>query len=61
MESTTVPTRPPRSLTVAIAARRLNVAEKTIYRAIDRGEIRSFRVGRAIRIPESALEELGQR
>jgi excisionase family DNA binding protein len=52
--STTVPTS--RALTVHAAARRLNVSEKTLYRAIARGELAAIRVGRAIRIPESALD-----
>ena len=44
-----------RTLTVAAAARRLNVAPATPYRAIGRGEIPGVRVGRATRIPEAAL------
>jgi excisionase family DNA binding protein len=45
-----------RAVTVAVAARRLNLAPDTVYRAVARGEIPAIRVGRAIRIPESALE-----
>lgn len=47
---------PKRALTVAVVARRLNLSERTLYRAIRRGEIPHIRVGRSIRIPESALE-----
>lgn len=55
--STTVPTN--RALTVAVAARRLAVDEKTIYRAIARGELGPvIRIGRAIRIPETTLDRL---
>ena len=42
-------------LTVAAASRRLNVAPATIYRACRRGHLEHVRIGRAIRIPESAL------
>jgi excisionase family DNA binding protein len=44
-----------KALTVAVVARRLDVAEKTVYRAVRRGEFPCIRVGRSIRIPESAL------
>jgi excisionase family DNA binding protein len=53
-ESTRV--QSPRALTVAVAARRLNVAPATVYRAVARGEIAAVRIGRAIRIPEIELE-----
>jgi excisionase family DNA binding protein len=44
-----------RAVTVAVAARRLAVCEQTVYRAVRRGELPAIRVGRAIRIPESAI------
>jgi len=45
-----------RALTVAAVARRLNVCEATVYRALRRGELPYIRIGRAIRIPSAALE-----
>jgi len=50
---TTVPS--PRAFTVAVAARRLSVSERTIYRAVRRGDLPAIRLGRLIRIPEAAL------
>jgi excisionase family DNA binding protein len=56
MEATAVPTN--RALTVRIAARRLSLSEKSVYRAIARGDLPAIRVGRAVRVPEAALERL---
>ena len=56
MESTAVPTS--RALTVAATARRLALSEKTIRRAIARGELVAFRVGRSVRIPERTIDDL---
>lgn len=36
--------------TVAWWADRLDVAPKTLYRAIERGDLRAYRIGRAVRI-----------
>jgi excisionase family DNA binding protein len=47
---------PQKALTVADAARALDVDKKTIYRAVARGELASIRVGRTIRIPTAELE-----
>ena len=35
---------------VAWWADRLDVAPKTLYRAIERGDLRAYRIGRAVRI-----------
>jgi excisionase family DNA binding protein len=56
MEATAVPTN--RALTVATTARRLALSEKSVYRAIARGDLPCIRVGRAVRVPEAALERL---
>jgi excisionase family DNA binding protein len=37
-------------------ARHMQISEKTVRRMLDRGELRSRRVGRLIRIPTSELE-----
>ena len=37
-------------------AKRMQVSEKMVRRMLERGELRSKRVGRLIRIPESELE-----
>jgi excisionase family DNA binding protein len=52
-------TRPPaqRLLTVAEAAEVLNTTERFPRRLIEQRRIRFVRVGRHIRIPESALRE----
>jgi len=38
------------------AAHRLGVATKTVYRLIDRGELRAFRIGRVIRLKSGDVE-----
>ena len=40
------------------AADRLGVCQATIHRAIARGEIRAFKVGRILRVPTAALQQL---
>ena len=47
----------PTYLTVHEVAARLRVSRMTIYRLASAGEIASIRVGRSIRIPESAANE----
>ncbi len=37
-------------------AHRLGVATKTVYRLIDRGELRAFRIGRVIRLKSGDVE-----
>jgi excisionase family DNA binding protein len=45
-------------LTVAEVAARLRVSKMTVHRLIDeRFELRAFRVGRSIRVYESAVDE----
>ena len=43
-------------LTVADVARRLAVGRTTVYELISHGGLRTIKIGRARRIPESALE-----
>lgn len=43
--------------TVEEAAQRLKVSPKTIYRALERGELRASKIGRAWRIAEKDLTE----
>jgi excisionase family DNA binding protein len=43
---------------VADVAQRLNVSRKTILRLIQKKELRAFRVGRQLRIPELAITEM---
>lgn len=38
-------------------AQRLSLDRKTIYRAIDRGELRAFRFGTAIRISPEDMQD----
>jgi excisionase family DNA binding protein len=38
-------------------AQHLDITRQTAYRMIRDGEIRSIRIGRAVRIPESAIAE----
>lgn len=40
---------------VAFWADRLDVAPKTLYRAIDRGDLQAYRIGRAVRISEEQI------
>lgn len=44
-------------LTVAEVARALRVNPMTVYRAIERGELKAHRVGRAVRITRAALTQ----
>src|SRR5438067_56573 len=48
-------TEPPATVTVAEAARRLQVQPRTVYRLLARGELHGVRLGRRWRIP---LDEL---
>lgn len=43
-------------LTVAQAARKLGIGERTIWRLLQRGELPATRVGRIVRIPVRELE-----
>jgi excisionase family DNA binding protein len=47
-----------RLLTKAEAAERLNVSPRFLERCVTQRRIRFVRVGRFIRVPESAIEEL---
>ena len=44
-------------LSVPEVAPRLGVVPKSIYRFIDRGELRAYKMGRVIRLQESDVEE----
>lgn len=48
----------PETLKVAEVAAKLRVDPRTVYRMIDRGELPAIRIGRLIRIPTEALEEM---
>ena len=47
--------------TPALLSAKLHVAEKTIWRWISEGRLRAYRVGRLLRIPNSALQEFLER
>jgi len=53
----------PDNLTVAVTiarfARSVDMSENAIHNAIARGEIKVFRVGRAVRIPVTEFARLG--
>ncbi len=44
------PALPPRFITAHDVADRLGVSAMSIYRMIDRGELRAYRIGRSVRI-----------
>ena len=44
------PALPPRFVTAHDVADRLGVSKMSIYRMIDRGELRAYRIGRSLRI-----------
>jgi excisionase family DNA binding protein len=50
-----------RLLTIEQVAERLAVARRTVFRLIERGELRVVRIGRATRIAESDLSEYIER
>lgn len=52
---------PPPALRPREIARRLDVSERTVYRLIERGQLRAIRVGRVVRIPVDAFEEFLRR
>lgn len=43
-------------MTIPEAARRLSLGRATTYRLVQRGELPSVRIGRAVRVPAQALE-----
>lgn len=45
------------SFSVAEVAQLWHVAEKTVRREIERGNLRSIRVGRSVRVTRQALED----
>jgi excisionase family DNA binding protein len=49
---------PPAALTVAEAAKRMRVSEKTIRRAISDGRLPAHRIGRAVRIDAAEVAKL---
>ncbi len=44
------PALPPRFITAHAVADQLGVSAMSIYRMIDRGELRAYRIGRSVRI-----------
>lgn len=48
----------PQAISVQDAAKTLSCDPKTVYNAIDRGQIRVIRIGRIIRIPIAEMERL---
>lgn len=56
MTATTTET-PERVLRVDDVAERLDCGRTAVYALIQREELRAVRIGRLIRVPESALEE----
>ncbi|MGP4975969.1 helix-turn-helix domain-containing protein [Brachybacterium tyrofermentans] len=54
---TTTTTAPERVLRVTEVAAHLDCGRNAVYDLIHRGELRNVRVGRLIRVPESALAE----
>ncbi|CCH77139.1 putative excisionase (fragment) [Nostocoides japonicum T1-X7] len=55
MPAMTATRTPERVLTVPEVAEHLRVEKHAVYTLIREGELRSIRVGRLIRVPESAL------
>lgn len=49
------------ALTVEGVAKDLGVAVGTVYKEVNKGNLKAFRVGRSIRIEEAALEEYKNR
>lgn len=43
-------------ITVPTYAGHLGISAREVYRLIEKGEVRAFRVGRALRIPASEVE-----
>ena len=48
----------PSALTIAQAAERLGMSSATVYKMCQSGQLKSFRVGRARRIPLEAVKDL---
>jgi excisionase family DNA binding protein len=53
-----MPDQPPMVLTVAEAARALQVSQASIRAAIGRGELPAFRLGRRVLLPRTGLEQV---
>ena len=51
------PDPPPRLLSVAAVAGRLQVSTKTVRRWVEAGKLRIHRLGRCVRISEADLQE----
>jgi excisionase family DNA binding protein len=49
-----------RLMTVAEIAERWRVSKMTVYRLVHAGTLRSIKVGRSIRVPESAVASVEQ-
>jgi excisionase family DNA binding protein len=44
-------------LTIAVVANRLGVSERTVFRWLQKRQLKGFRIGRVLRISEADLEE----
>lgn len=49
---------PPRPMTAEMVAERWQCSAETVRQMVKRGELRGFRVGRMIRVPVDAVEEM---
>lgn len=48
----------PRFVTVAEVAELMRVSKMTVYRMIHSGELPALRVGKSLRVPEAAVQQL---
>jgi excisionase family DNA binding protein len=60
MSMETTPVIRSRALPVSVVARRLCLSERSVYRAIARGELEAVRIGRSVRVSEAVLARLLQ-
>ncbi len=56
-----VPAAEPALLTIPEAADRLGVGRSTVYRLVEAGELEVVHVGRSVRVPPAAIDELVDR
>ena len=51
----------PALISISDVQHRLNVSRSTVYRLMDRGEIRRMNIGRSVRIPSEDVDAFVQR